>query len=216
MKFLVEKIVAGKTYSGHHQKCVKKILKNIRKKEWQQRYPNRIFVFSVFYALEIRCVIEIKFSLYTQALELLYFHLSNSNPSYQYNANESFGNKFSYVFEEIYKWNVPEQTANVIRILRNDVTHTGTIAGVTGANCNPKNSTTLKNYFQNFGSDEGQLHTDVQNRIHLAHSFMYLMDDILIRVLGLTQDDLSFNGNPPWHNPLFGYDHNNRPQWLRE
>lgn len=216
VKYLVENIVAGKDFAGHYEKCIEKIMAEIQTARWQTAFPQRTYIFSVYYGLSVGSVFEVTFSLHAQALELLYFNIASTSESLTLNTGASFSQKLRDVFKEVYKWSMPQPTADAIRILRNDVMHTGTIAGVTEAYRNPDDPAQLERFFADNGFDNNQLHTNVQNRMHLAHSFNYLMQDMMIRSLGLEQDDLAFNGTPAWRPGFFGYDHENRPDWLRE
>jgi hypothetical protein len=215
VRYLVENIVVGKRVAGHYDKCIEKIMSKIQTKEWQVVFPQRTHVFSVYYGVSIKGVIEIKLSLYAQALELLYFNIASTSKNLKLDTGASFSKKLSVVFREVYKWNMPQDTANAIRILRNDVMHTGTIAGVLGAYRNQRDPAKLTKFFEKYDFDQNQLHTDVQNRMHIAHMFNLLVEDMLIRTLGLDQNDLNFNGAPIWNSDIFGYDHDNRPDWLR-
>lgn len=216
VRYLVENIVAGKNVTGHYDKCVEKIMRKIQTEEWQASFPQRTHIFSIYYGISIKGVAEIKLSLHAQALELLYFNFASTSKNLTLNTAAGFDNKLRVVFREVYKWDMPHDTANAIRILRNDVMHTGTIAGVSGAYRNQDDPTKLTQFFEKHGFNKNQLHDDVQNRIHLGHAFSYLMEDALIRTLGLDQEDLAFNGNPAWLAEMFGYDHDHRPDWLRE
>lgn len=212
---LVENIVAGKNVAGHYDKCVAKIMTKINTAEWQADFPQRTHVFSVFYGISIKSVVEIKFSLHAQALELFYFNITSTNDHLIYDPKAGFHKKLQIVFEHVYKWKLPNDTSHAIRILRNDVMHTGTIAGVEGAYRFKSDPKRIKDVFSKYEFDKNQLHSDVQNRIHLSHLFNLLVEDMLIRSLGLNQDDLTYNGAPIWNSTIFGYDHDNRPQWLR-
>lgn len=214
--YLVENIVAGKSVKGHYDKCIEKIMRTIQTEEWQASFPQRTHIFSIYYGISIKSVAEIKLSLHAQALELLYFNFASTSKNLKLNVAAPFDQKLRVVFQEVYKWSMPQDTASAIRILRNDVMHTGTIAGVSGAYRNQDDPAKLAQFFEKYGFNKNQLHTDVQSKMHLGHAFSYLMEDALIRTLGLNQNDLAFNGNPAWHAEMFGYDHNNRPDWLRQ
>ena len=216
VQYLVENIVAGEKVEGHYDKCVSKITETIQTEEWQRAFPQRTYIFSVHYGISIKSIVEIKFSLHAQALELLYLNIASTSDDLTCNTGLSFDQKLRIVFREIYKWNMPQPTADAIRILRNDVMHTGTIAGVAGAYRNSNDPTKLDIFFEDYEFNENQQNTNMQNRMHLANGFGHLMQDMLIRTLGLDQNDLAFNGSPPWRWEIFGYDHENRPSWLRE
>jgi len=212
---LVESIVSGKKVAGHHDSCVEKIMSTIQTVKWQAAFPRRTHVFSIHYAMSIKSVVEIKFSLHAQALELLYFNIASTSSNLNLNTGLGFDQKLRTVFKEIYEWKMPQDTANAIRVLRNDVMHTGTIAGVVGAYRNQGDPIKLNQVFEDYGFNKNQQNTNIQNRMHLAHLFNMLMQDILVRTLGLNQNDLNFNLSPIWRAELFGYDHENRSAWLR-
>lgn len=214
VKYLVENIVAGKNVADHYEMCTEKIMSKIQTEEWQAAFPQRTHVFSIYYGISIKSVTEIKLSLHAQALELLYFNIASTNENLKLNTRGGFDQKLRIVFREVYKWSMPQDTANAIRILRNDVIHTGTIAGVSGAYSNESDPQKLECFFEDYEFNKNQQHTKVQNRMHLAHLFDLLIEDMLIRTLGLDQNDLSFNLAPIWNSIIFGYDHDNRPDWL--
>lgn len=216
VRYLVENIVAGKKVAGHYDRCVEKIMRKIQTEEWQTTFPQRTHIFSIYYGISIKSVAEINLSLHAQALELLYFNIASTSKKLKLHITAGFDQKLRVVFREVYKWNMPQNTADAIRILRNDVMHTGTIAGVSGAYRNQDDPTKLTQFFEKYGFNRNQQPTDIQNRMHLGHTFSYLMEDALIRTLGLDQGDLAFNGNPAWHAEMFGYDHDHRPDWLRQ
>lgn len=216
VKYLVENIVVGKKVPGHYDKCVESIMSKIQTSEWQAAFPQRTHVFSIYYGISIKSVTEIKLSLHAQALELLYFNIASTSKNLKLNTKLGFDQKLRVVFHEIYKWSMPQDTADAIRILRNDVMHTGTIKGVPEAYRNPDDPKKLERFFADYEFNKSQQRTDVQNRMHLAHLFDLLLEDMLIRTLGLNQNDLSFNLAPIWLSNIFGYDHDNRPGWLRE
>ncbi len=214
VRYLVENIVGGKNVTGHFDSCIEKIMSKIQTSEWQSAFPQRTHVFSIYYGISTKSVVEIKLSLHAQALELLYFNIASTSSSISLDTEAGFHKKLRVVFEEIYKWKMPSDTAHAIRILRNDVMHTGTITGVLGAYKNQNDPVRLRQFFEDYEFNKNQQNTDVQNRIHLAHVFELLIQDMLIRTLGLDQGDLSFNLSPVWHSNIFGYDHDNRPDWL--
>jgi len=215
VRYLVEHIVAD-GLTGHYDRCVEKIMSEVQTEHWQAAFPQRVYIFSIYYALSIGSVAEVTLSLHAQALELLYFNIASTHVGLTLNTSASFDQKLRSVFKEIYKWSMPQRTADAIRILRNDVMHTGMITGVTEAYRNPDDPARLERFFVERGFDRGQLHTNVQNRMHLAHMFNRLVQDMVVRTLGLSQDDMAFDGAPAWRPDVFGYDHENRPDWLRE
>jgi hypothetical protein len=215
VKYLVENIVSGKRVPGHYDQCVEKIMSTIQTDRWKVAFPQRTHIFSIYYGISIKSVVEIKLSLHAQALELLYFNIASAKAQSGLGAQLGFNQKLRIVFREVYEWEMPPDTAHAIRILRNDVMHTGTIAGVKGAYVNDKDPAKLDKFFEIYEFNKNQQCTNIQNRIHLAHLFNLLMEDMLIRTLGLEQNDLSMNLAPIWNSEIFGYDHVNRPDWLR-
>lgn len=215
VRFLVQNIVAGKHFEGHYDQCVHKIMNTITTDDWKATYPQRTHIFSVYYAIAIKGVLEVKVSLHAQALELLYFNIANSDQELIFRAGLRFDEKLRIVFKYVYQWEMPQDTADAIRILRNDVMHTGTIAGVEEAYTNAQDPISLERVFEHYEFDANQGHSNIQNRMHLAHLFNLLVQDIVVRTLGLEQADLSMNGAPVWNSNLFGYNHEHRPEWLR-
>lgn len=215
VRSLVENIVAGENVAGHYDTCVEKIMRTIQTMEWQRGFPHRTHVFSIYYAISLKTIVEITLSLYAESLELLYFNIASTHSHLKLDTKAGFSQKLRVVFRHIYQWDMPQDTANAIRILRNDVMHTGTIAGVLGAYRNQNDPSKLTRFFERYGFNQNQLQTNVQNRMHLGHTFSLLMQDMLIRTLGLDQSDLNFNLSPIWNSPVFGYNHDHRPDWLR-
>lgn len=216
VEYLVENIVAGKRVPGHYGKCTEKIMNKVQTEEWQAAFPHRTHIFSIYYGILLKSVAEIKLSLHAQALELLYFNIASTTDNLNLNTGAGFDQKLRAVFREVYKWNMPQDTADAIRILRNDVMHTGTITGVLGAYRNQDDPAKLDRFFEDYEFNKNQQNTNVHSRMHLAHLFNLLLQDMLVRTLGLDQSDLSFNILPIWHSNIFGYDHDNRPSWLRQ
>jgi hypothetical protein len=196
LNYLVKKMVVGD--EAHYSMCVHTILQKVRTKTWQSIYVNKAFIHSIKFADELKSQVEIGFSLYVQALELLYYCIAESQDGY--NSRAPFDIKFRVVFHHIYGWKLPPDTANMVRILRNNVMHTGTISGI-------DINDSITAYFKKYAPQPNQ-RTEVQDCISLIAAFDYIMNDILMRVLGLKQENhLNRNGAPAWMSPYFGYIH---------
>lgn len=190
---IVNEVVAGG--ADHKEQCVDKIMTKIQEKDWQKKYHHRGFVFSVFYALSIKNPIEISFGLSAQAMDALYYLLSSANKTFD--AKASFSKKVMNVFEEIYGDKMPADTANLLRIMRNDVMHTGAIMGITGSRQNPKDTQTILSYFSKYHVNAQQKTTPVQDVVGMAVTFTFLVRDMVVRTLGVEWDDLNRNLRPP-------------------
>lgn len=173
----------------HQEKCLDKIMTNIRTPAWQRKYKHRIFVFNVHYALSMP-VIDLSFALSCQAIDALFFMLSPKLPIDK--IRESFTDKVRFIFEEVYKKRMPIESARVLRIIRNDIMHTGEIMGIRGAK-DPRDERRLQNYFKAHNTSSQQM-TEVQHVIDLAGRFNWLVGDIALKVLGL--DDSDIHGFP--------------------
>jgi hypothetical protein len=183
--------------------CVIKALSTIRSKKWKLNYPNIAFVHSINNADRQKQQVEIGFSLYAQALELIYLCISDSTDSY--NDRLRFDHKLRVVFMYVYGWKMPSETADIVRIIRNKVMHTGSIMDISTTKQDEKAK--IKKFFTKYHASSSVRMTDIQSRTHLIASFDYLMNDILLRIWGLRQDNLSSNGKPAWMNSYFGYIH---------
>lgn len=187
---LVNKWVFGN--DNHKNACVDKIIKTIQDSEWQNRFHHRIFVFTALFANDGK-VIEVKFSLYCQTIDALYYLYSNDKLV----DSRSFDYKVQYVIEAIYGNRIKPDTANVLRIIRNNVIHTGSIDGIDGRT-KQRDEQAITKYRYLYG------HTDNKSAtINLATSFSYLAAEMVVRVLGLDWGDLRFNINPPSRLDIF-------------
>lgn len=113
---ITKKIVSGG--EKHQAKCVDKIMATIQTDAWQKQYTHRNFVFCVYYAQNVN-LIEISYGLYTQAIDALYFLMSKNTK------DTSLADKFRYVFKKVYGHKVLYDTAEAVRVLRNNIMHTG-------------------------------------------------------------------------------------------
>jgi hypothetical protein len=196
---LVSKIVIG---SERHEQCIKDALSTIHTNEWQKKFPNTTFVHSIqFSHINHSLALEVSFTLKAQALELIYYCISDYIDAYDRNA--SFDKRLKLVFFHIYGWKMPDSTAHAIRILRNNVMHTGSLGGI-------YEDKELERHFKSkyLKPDDGQKPKRVTQYGGLTRSFEYLMDDMLMRIFGLRQEEhLSRNGMPAWRYRCFGYTH---------
>lgn len=198
---IIERFVVGNEVKLNE--CVIKVLSTIRSKQWRLNYPNIAFVHSINNADKLKSQVEIGFSLYAQALELIYLCISDSTDSY--NDRLSFDRKLRVVFMYVYGWKMPSETADIVRIIRNKVMHTGSIMDISTTKQDEKAK--IKKFFAKYHASSSVKMTEVQSRTHLVARFDFLMNDILLRIWGLHQDDLSSNGMPAWMNTYFGYVH---------
>jgi hypothetical protein len=169
---LVDKIVSGG--DAHKLACVDKIILNIQTQNWQKKFRHRIFVFSAYYALEGQ-VVEIKFALYCQVVDAFYYTFTG-DPEV---GRRSFDYKIRAVFREVYGHEMKSAAANLIRIVRNNVMHTGSIVGMLGRN-KPKDDAAVEAYRVKHGH-----HDEAVALIHIASDSNYLVSEIIVRVLGL-------------------------------
>lgn len=185
----------------HFEKCIQDALATIRTEEWQNTFTNVTFVHTIKEARTKGLHIETKTTLYAQALELIYYCLSDKLDAYS--PELSFDRKLRFVFKSIYGWKMPEETAHAIRVVRNSVMHTGSINGIDD-----------NKLFDEYIRKMGRLVPTFKNqalksqRFLVITHFWYIMDDIVARILGMKQEEhMSRNGSPPWNSELFGYKH---------
>lgn len=191
-KRLVYELV-NETVSGnqkHKEKCVEKILKKISTKAWQSKYIHKYFIFCMYYAQQIR-LLDIKTILTTEALELIYYTHSKNN------SKVSFADKLKYVFKKYYKKEMYQESAEILRIIRNNTAHTGSIKGIISS-LKRREIKTIKSF-----KDRFQIATIEKALYNLAFEFHYLMKDVLIRSLGLEWEDLSQNCRPAFLSEYF-------------
>ena len=122
-----------------------------------------------------------------QALEIIYY-LKFGKPKI-----ENFKNKVVKLYKDFYEFNFQDDTANIIRIIRNNVAHAGTITGIS-SRYEVHNKEAVKNFLTI---------NKLRNIRLIAFSFNLLVDDIVIRILGLDINDLSRNGLQPFNNKYF-------------
>jgi hypothetical protein len=182
---ITRKIVPGP--KGHREKCIDKIISTISTSDWQNKFTSRHFVFCMFYAQDIN-LIELEYALYSQALDALYYLITRKK-------KDNLADKFMYLFKEVYGWKPPYISAEVIRILRNNIMHTGAIFGIEAVT-KEADKKALEDFCIKFAPDN-VIVTEAQQLVTFAGTFCYLMEDIILRILGLNQEDLSFNLRPP-------------------
>ena len=196
---LFEEIVAGN--DEHRKMCTESALRTIRGATWQSAFTNVTFVHSIFESHTRGLHTETRFTLCAQALELIYYCIAESLDAFDPRA--SYDRKLRVVFKAVYGWKIPEETANAIRILRNDIMHTGSI---TGLDSSKKFSDYVRVIEKRIPELKDQ--SAEQKRFYVIAGFWHLADDMLARILGLNLDEhLSKSGVQPWANPLFGYEH---------
>ncbi len=191
IRALVERAVPGP--DSHIDKCIEKVMLNIQKTEWQTRYPNRNFVFCVFYKLNIH-IIEIAFGLSAQAVDALFYMESGGTGG-------SFGDKVNFLYKHVYKAKMHKETYEALKVLRNNVMHYGAIFGIKGAVA-PADQNLLDAYCEKFRPTNQNM-TNEQILFNLAGSFDYMMREMVLRILGLRDEDLTFNANPPGRLGIF-------------
>ncbi len=194
---LVSNFVASGKNKTFNKRCVEKIIKNIQTKEWRGKYKSVHFVhvFDIYIREDIG---DIKFMWMCQILEILYFFEIYSKSDIQYGNIKKIGDihfyeKLEGLFYHLYKIKINKDICMILKMLRNSVAHTGTLE-------------TIKEALGN--EDSKSLEKAQKNKIDLrvlAISFNYLMTDIFMRCLGLSDDEMLGNGNPPQHLKIFRY-----------
>ena len=189
---LVDKLVCWS--EQHKRNCVTKIIAKIQEQEWQYMYPNRVFIFSIYHALDIR-IWDIKTMLSCQSLDLIYHFLCIHT---KLTENTKFNLKFQTVFSFYHSdIEISEEAIELMRIIRNNIAHTWLIEWV-----DSKLKDSERNSIEIFVK-EFHFHS-VHHALHsFAAEFDYLMEDIILRILGLWWEDLWFNLRPPSRSDYF-------------
>jgi hypothetical protein len=181
---------------NNRARLVQKIFAMIQTPKWQAQYSSPHFVFLMEYSMH-QSIGDIRFVITCQVIEILYFYVV-----YQYKPNGSaeqlnqtgFNIKIRELFEHVYHpRNFNVHTAQAIRVLRNNVAHTGILKEVPGV-ITQASQKYIDNYKLVHGKDSLR---------PLAFSVSYLIEELFLRCMGLDDDDLSFNGNPPWAFDIF-------------
>lgn len=182
IKQLVDYSVVGDL--NHKSKCVQKIFSIIQTKEWQEKYPTRIFVFLAQYSTEIK-ILDVKTMMICGVLEILYYLYFGNDEKY-------FKNKIIKLYNKFYALNFNSETAEILRIIRNNIAHLGSIDGIEEKYTNEE-KTTIYSYKKKF-----------KTNLHIvSHSFNLLVRDMVIRALGLEFEDLSLNGLQAYNFDIF-------------
>lgn len=184
IRVLVDNIVVGD--NKHKNACVEKIFLNIQTSTWQNQYPVRSFIFLIYYSYDIS-IFDIKTMFACQALEIIYYLKIGVKRS------DNFKEKVEELYQNIYSLDFKTETANIIRIIRNNVAHAGRIDGIWD-----KLSLNDQIAVTNFLADN-----NLKNIRSIAFSFYQLVCDMIIRILGLDLDDLDRNGLQPFNSKYF-------------
>lgn len=188
ISILVDKIVAGD--AKHKSKCAEKIFNNIQNTSWQKQYPVRSFIFLIFYSFTI-APIDIKTMLHCQAFEIFYYFKINPKKEQLFKA------RIIELYNNVYGLDFKNDTANIIRITRNNVAHAGTIEGIQ-SQYKSQDKKTVQAFLKA---------NNLKELSPIAASFNWLIDDIVIRILGLDDSDLSRNAQQPYNNIHFKRSH---------
>lgn len=174
------------------EELTNKIIKTIQAKAWQQKFSSRHFVFII----DEYCrqnIGDIKFLWMCQVIDILYFYeIFQDNGEKLENLHQrSFDIKLKELFEYYYKKEMGN--SNMVRLIRNNVVHTGAIDGIDRA-IKQKDVSDIKNFKKKFRQDSLRA---------LAMSANLLFFDMFIRSMGLDDNDLAFNGLPPQNLDFF-------------
>lgn len=192
---LIERIVSRWGSNKRIQeKLADKIFLTIQTEQWQKRYfsPHFVFLMDLYMG---ETITDIKFVGMCQVVEILYFyrlHRGKKGSTAQ-NLTRRFDDKVLALFKDTYNKKFNEKTANVLRILRNNVAHTGVLKELKGI-MKLADRNALSGYKKKYGN--GALRT-------LAFSFDYLVEEMFLRCMGLGDDNLSTNLRPPWNFDIF-------------
>ncbi|HMP67469.1 MAG TPA: hypothetical protein PKA60_01855 [Candidatus Paceibacterota bacterium] len=183
-----------------NDRCVDKIISNISNLKWQKKFYCRNFIFLFKNAIYEK-IGDLKFMQMCQILDLLY-HFNNPKITPDHLILKKLEDKVAFFEERFYKENFDrknlkfnKETFMVIRILRNLVAHSGLIDMNIAKNIIIDDQ---KKLLESFLKEN----KNINERI-LACSFNYLIEDIFFRSMGLGDDELLANGNPPQYLSIF-------------
>ncbi len=165
---------------GAKEASVERMLKNIHRKEWQDKHPLRSFALCYHYALQVRPS-DIKSVIYAQAVEILcYIYYPNFE-------TQDFAEKIKRVFKYIYNEEMSHRAAQMLRIMRNNTAH---LADVT--NTGRLHEIAMQEVNQ-FSSDHYK--GDVSRMFFsFSAAFNDLVEDMILRILdGEIEDVLKYN-----------------------
>lgn len=182
--FLVDKIVVGD--KKHKEFCTEKILAKLQEKIWQEKYSSYNFIFLMQEYFINSKILDINFIMACQVLENMYFYTFDDDPN--------FGTKVKNFYNLFFKGQFRKDSKNIIRILRNNVAHSGLIEGV--PNKLPRELDDINEIKKFLSLEKAGLRA-------LAFETSYLIENIFIRIIGLEDEDLSRNGRPPEYSILF-------------
>ncbi len=182
--FLVDKIVVGDR--KHKEFCTEKILSKLQEKAWRKKYSSYNFIFLMQEYFINSKILDINFIMACQVLENMYFYTFDDDPN--------FGTKVKNFYNLLFKYKFRKDSKNIIRILRNNVAHSGLIEGV--PNKLPRELKDIKKVKEFLDKEKGGLRA-------LAFETTYLIENIFIRIIGLKDEDLGRNGRPPEHSIFF-------------
>jgi hypothetical protein len=185
----------GVSGDDYRRECVEVMYKFISKSKWQSTFKTRHFVFSIFYGLNIN-IVDIRASLYLQAVDAMYAYLADEEDRYE----ESFEKKIKYLFERVYGHKMQNKAAIIARITRNNIMHTGSIAG---NGLYPKQDKSVEDCLESLMGDVGQSGTRSRQYHHFVSQLNYLIADMVMRVMGLKWEYQMRNLTPPSRNPMF-------------
>jgi len=182
--YLVGKIVISPIRLNHRNECVWKIFNKVTTPEWKNKYRSAMFVFCIANQFDVR-ISDIKTMLSCQALENI-FHFE-----FQNDKEVDFGNKIMKIYKKIYDMDFSKDAANVLRIIRNNLAHSGLTEGI-DEKYKPRELEAINEITERLEFNDSTIMLR-----SVAFEFEYLMEDILVRMLGLGWDELGFNGRPP-------------------
>jgi len=185
----------GVSDDSYKEKCVEAMYEYVSKKEWQNKFKTRHFIFSIFYGLDVN-IVDIRASLYLQSVDAMYAYLAPDVDKYE----ENFENKIKYLFNRVYGHKMQSKAAIVARITRNNIMHTGSISG---NGLYPKQDKLIDDCLESLMGDVGQLGTRSLQHLHFVSKLNNLIADMVMRVMGLKWEYQMRNLTPPSRNPIF-------------
>ena len=177
IRYLVKEFTYKDYGSKDNELYTEKILNHIKTKEWKETYKSKQFIF-IFDSYARRKYVNVKFMLMCQVLEIMYFYnCYNKDPEKL--RHIKFKNKIKEVFNYFFPKEMKDKNANILRILRNCVAHTGAITyeDIHKKALTKNERSLIEDFMEN------------KDMLEIAINFNLLMEEIFMMSLGLSRKE---------------------------
>ena len=169
----------------HKDSCIEKIKRKIKSQTWQKKYYSKSYIFCLLYSMDVK-VSDIKAMIFSQVLETLYIfewwpekmQLKDGK-----SINTPFDEKLKYIFKKNYSQELNPENADILRIVRNNLAHSIEIEWL--RNIQDRDKIKITNFLKKYWKETGLRDISI--------SFCYLMEEIILRTLGLENEDFPYN-----------------------